>query len=123
MKLIEHEDIGAAGSGSAHSKAKGAKTLNCTLEQSSPQRKANDVILIKRANQQKLDISFQRTIRVPDGKDDSELPPCMGTFPLYSMANYMDKLPESMAAKGGLFFPMYRKLLIHPLLSTLNSQH
>ena len=31
-----------------------------------------------------------------------------GTFPLYSVANYAEKLPKDMAAKGGLFLPMYR---------------
>ena len=92
------------------SRGPGSKGLNCTLEESSSYRKANDVVRISRGRLEELDISFQRTIRVPDGKGDSELPPSMGTFPLYSVANYAEKLPKEMAAKGGVFFPMYRTL-------------
>lgn len=83
------------------------KTLTCTLERSSSYRKAKDVIRVSRGHKD-LDISFQRTIRVPDGKGDSELPPGRGTFPLYSVETYAEKLPKEMAAKGGLFLPMYR---------------
>ena len=82
--------------------------LSCTLEQSSSTRNANDTIHITGGKRQKLDISFQRTIRVPDGKGDSELPPGMGTFPLYAVTDYAEKMPREMAAKGGLFLPMYR---------------
>ncbi|OCK93017.1 uncharacterized protein K441DRAFT_495920, partial [Cenococcum geophilum 1.58] len=56
-----------------------------------------------------LQISFQRTVRVPDNKDTSALPPSLGEFPLYEVKNYVNKLPENMSAKGGLFMPLYRK--------------
>ena len=92
------------------------KALDCTLEQSSSYRKAKDVIRVSRGCGEQLEISFQRTIRVPDGKGDSELPPGMGTFPLYSVANYAEKLPKDMAAKGGLFLPMYRTFSLYTLL-------
>lgn len=87
----------------------GATGLQATLKDSSPYRKAKDVIEVIGDSSEKLQVSFQRTVRVPDGKGDSELPPGMGSFPLYSVANYKDKLPNAMATKGGLFFPMYRK--------------
>lgn len=32
-----------------------------------------------------------------------------GTFPLYAVSRFEQKLPAAMVAKGGLFFPMYRK--------------
>ena len=83
--------------------------LDCTLKASSDFRKAKDVVQVTGRSSEKLRISFQRTIRVPDGKGDSELPPGMGTFPLYSVESYKEKLPASMANKGGLFLPMYRK--------------
>ncbi len=111
MTLIKNEDTGATASGTPDPKA-----LNCTLEQSSSLRKAKDVVLVQRGNQE-LEISFQRTIRVPDGKGDSELPPGMGTFPLYSVENYADKLPGDMAAKGGIFLPMYRTFSLSLSLS------
>ena len=83
--------------------------LQANLATSSKSRNLNDVIEVKGPSGELLKISFQRTIRVPDGKGDSELPPSMGTFPLYSVAGYEGNLPNSVAVKGGLFFPMYRK--------------
>ena len=44
------------------------KALNCTLEQSDKWRKAKDIIRVSRVRKEQLEISFQRTIRVPDGK-------------------------------------------------------
>lgn len=83
--------------------------MGCTLTSSSDFVKARDAVTVTGLSGETLQISFQRTIRVPDGDGDSKLPPSMGTFPLYSVANYQDKLPAPMALKGGLFFPMYRK--------------
>jgi hypothetical protein len=83
--------------------------LQAKLATSSECRNLNDVIEVKGPSCELLKISFQRTLRVPDGKRESELPPSMGTFPLYSVAEYKDNLPNSVAVKGGLFFPMYRK--------------
>ncbi|KAL9638755.1 MAG: hypothetical protein Q9164_001345 [Protoblastenia rupestris] len=33
----------------------------------------------------------------------------MGTFPLYSVAAFKEKLPTPMAAKGGLFLQIYQR--------------
>lgn len=117
MTLIKNEDHGATAPGVPDPKA-----LTCTLEQSSSYRKAKDTVRVSRGRTEQLDISFQRTIRVPDGKGDSELPPCMGTFPLYSVANYAEKLPKDMAAKGGLFLPMYRMFSLSIALTTFRSK-
>lgn len=78
--------------------------LRATLKELSFCGGAKDVIEVAGLSGEKLKISFQRTIRVPDGKGDSELPPGMGTFPLYSVAGYKDKLPNAVAIKGGFFF-------------------
>ena len=84
--------------------------LKCSLVSSSYLRKAKDTISIKRDDGgEPLQMSFQRTIRVLDNQVASELPPSLGTFPLYPTALYQEKMPSQMAAKGGLFFPMYRK--------------
>jgi hypothetical protein len=56
-----------------------------------------------------LRISFRRTIRVPDNHQTSWLPPDLGAYPLKSVAEYSKNLKPEMTAKGGLFFPMYRK--------------
>ncbi|OJA13312.1 hypothetical protein AZE42_12741, partial [Rhizopogon vesiculosus] len=56
-----------------------------------------------------LGISFQRTIRVPETKGLNKLPPGLGDFPLYNVAEFTHILPQDMVEKGGLFFAMYRK--------------
>lgn len=104
MTLIKNEDAGATSPGVPDLKA-----LDCTLRQSTSLRKAKDVILVQQEGR-KLEFSFQRTIRVPDGEGDSELPLGVRSFPLYSVENYADKLPKEMAAMGDLFLPMYRTL-------------
>lgn len=56
-----------------------------------------------------LEISFHQTVRVPDNFKSSALPPSLGRFPLYHVKDYAKTLPYTMAAKGGLFLPMYRE--------------
>lgn len=56
-----------------------------------------------------LTISFHRTVRVPDSKQLSKLPPDLGKFPLFQIKDFAERLPPEMVAKGGLFMPMYRK--------------
>ncbi|CAJ2509103.1 Uu.00g141290.m01.CDS01 [Anthostomella pinea] len=58
---------------------------------------------------QKLHMTFERTIRVPDNADKSELPPSFGSFPLYKVRDYATRLPAEITNKGGVFFPMYQK--------------
>jgi hypothetical protein len=80
-------------------------------------------------NHGELTISFRRTIRVPDKNGiTSLLPPDLGTFPLFPVqvndsepafstsdaeggypGECSIKLPEQMAKKGGVFFPMHSK--------------
>lgn len=55
-------------------------------------------------------ITFKRTIRVPDNtKQVSNLPPDLGTFPLYQVGEYASRLPQAMARKGGAFFHMHQR--------------
>jgi hypothetical protein len=56
-----------------------------------------------------LRISFKRTIRVPDNHQTSSLPPDLGNFPVRRVSEYVGKLLPEMAAKGGVFLPMYRE--------------
>ena len=69
-------------------------------------RLENDTVILD-----SLTISFHRTVRVPDSKTISQLPPDLGKFPLFQVKDYPGKLPPEMAMKGGLFMPMYRPLL------------
>ncbi len=90
-----------------------ATGLQCALVAGSMDTKVGDAIGVKGPLGESLKISFQRTIRVPDSDHNSELPPDMGIFPLYSVAKYKNNLPADMALKGGLFLPMYRKCFHH----------
>lgn len=54
-------------------------------------------------------LSFHRTLRVPDNHDITKLPPSLGRFPIYNAADYASNLPEEMARKGGCFLSMYRE--------------
>ena len=88
--------------------------LDCSLTRNSNFSTANDVVEIKGPTGEILKISFHRTIRVPDNNHDSNLPPSLGLFPLYSVASYTESLPAPMARKGGLFLPMSRKYFLSP---------
>lgn len=86
--------------------------LRCTLESSDYGKRAKDTIALHRGPKNCLKVQFHRTVRVPDVQNGaSELPPSIGHFPLFSVAAYAEKLPQAIAAKGGIFFPMYRKWL------------
>jgi len=84
--------------------------LRATLAASSCLRKTKDVIEVRGASSEKLEISFQRTLRGADGRGDARLPPNMGSFPLYSVVDYQGKLPKRTVEEGGVLMPMYRKL-------------
>lgn len=88
-----------------HSKA---FALTARLKKSSSYRGHNDTIHVSSERYDSLDVSFQRTVRVPDNNEENFLPPSLGTFPLYSVANFEEKLDSHMGVKGGIFFPMYR---------------
>lgn len=83
--------------------------LEARLVQSSEYRGCNDTIQIIGSHRRILQISFQRTVRVPDDQGENNLPPSLGTFPLYSVSKFRHTMPADMAAKGGLFLPMYRE--------------
>ncbi|TFK70071.1 hypothetical protein BDN72DRAFT_819341 [Pluteus cervinus] len=55
-----------------------------------------------------MSVGLRRTIRVPDNGTEHLLPPNMGAFKLYNVADYADKLPRSVVSKGGLFIVSVR---------------
>lgn len=55
-----------------------------------------------------LEITFQRTLRLPDDGKAYPLPPGLGSFPLRHLDDYADKLPESWRRRGGVIMPMYQ---------------
>lgn len=56
-----------------------------------------------------LRVTFQRTLRIPNDGSDWPLPPGLGAFPLRAVDDYLDTVPESWRAHGGVFMPMYQR--------------
>ena len=54
------------------------------------------------------DITFQRTLRLPDDNRSYPLPPGLGEFPLFHLEDYAAKVPKHWSVRGGVFFPMYQ---------------
>ena len=56
---------------------------------------------------ERLVISFQRTLRIPDDGQTYPLPPGLGRFPVRRAADYFEQLP--LAWRDDLLIPMYRR--------------
>jgi hypothetical protein len=56
-----------------------------------------------------LEITFQRTLRIPDDGDTYPLPPGLGQFPIRKVEDYADRVPEAWRQRGGVFIPMYQR--------------
>jgi hypothetical protein len=54
-----------------------------------------------------LEVTFQRTVRVPAGKRNS-LPAGLGSFPMYRVSDYKSGCPDNWRPDG-FFFPIYRQ--------------
>jgi len=55
-----------------------------------------------------LDISFLRTLRIPDDGETYPLPPGLDTFPLEHVDDHMSKVPGSWLKHGGVMLPMHQ---------------
>jgi hypothetical protein len=56
-----------------------------------------------------LEITFHRTIRMPDDDKLHQLPGSLGAFPLYNVSTYAAQLPQDMVQQGGVFLPMWQR--------------
>ncbi len=56
----------------------------------------------------KVNIEFQRTLRIPDDGKDYPLPPGLGRFPLHHVDDYVARVPPSWLEHGGVMLPMYQ---------------
>lgn len=56
---------------------------------------------------ERLVLSFQRTLRIPDDGRTYPLPPGLGRFPVFCAADYTDRLPREW--QKDFFIPMYRR--------------
>lgn len=56
----------------------------------------------------KLNINFQRTLRIPDDGKEYPLPPGLGLFPLRQVDDFKDNVPAKWVEHGGIFLPLYQ---------------
>lgn len=56
----------------------------------------------------KLNLTFQRTLRIPDDEREYHLPPGLGTFPIVHVDDYEQNVPEKWIKHGGVMLPMYQ---------------
>ena len=56
----------------------------------------------------RLEVRFQRTLRIPDDNRAYPLPPGLGRFPLNHVDDHLERLPEDWGRRGGVFLPMYQ---------------
>lgn len=56
-----------------------------------------------------LEITFQRTLRIPEDGNTYPLPPGLGQFPIRKVEDYADRVPHEWREKGGVFIPMYQR--------------
>ena len=53
-------------------------------------------------------ISFQRTLRIPDDNREYPLPAGLGNFPIFHVDDYAETVPSPWNDHGGVFLPMYQ---------------
>jgi hypothetical protein len=56
----------------------------------------------------KFDITFQRTLRIPDDDKTYPLPPGLGKFPLRHVDDFAASVPPLWLEHGGVMMPMYQ---------------
>ncbi|HYR08891.1 MAG TPA: hypothetical protein VEQ60_14015 [Longimicrobium sp.] len=55
----------------------------------------------------RFSVSFQRTLRVPEGVGPGLLPPALGPLPVLSVGDYADRVPAAWRERGGVFVPLH----------------
>ncbi|KAI4932414.1 hypothetical protein J4E85_002812 [Alternaria conjuncta] len=54
-------------------------------------------------------MSLERTPRMPDDNKLHQLPSSLGSYDLFSVESYADRLPANIGDSGGVFFPMWQR--------------
>src|SRR5687767_6478411 len=58
---------------------------------------------------ERLTVSLQRTLRIPDDGRQYPLPPGLGAFPLRRVEDYAGRVPPRWRERGGVFIPVYQR--------------
>jgi hypothetical protein len=56
----------------------------------------------------KLEVTFLRTLRIPDDDEVYSLPPGLGEFPVRLIDDFAEKAPAEWLERGGVMLPMYQ---------------
>ena len=56
----------------------------------------------------RMEIDFQRTLRIPDDGREHFLPPGLGSFPIRHVDDFAKKVPAGWLERGGVTLPMYQ---------------
>lgn len=56
----------------------------------------------------RVEIEFQRTLRIPDDGKTYHLPPGFGRFPLRHVDDFADRVPSEWLKRGGVLMPLYQ---------------
>lgn len=135
LKINDQQSIASFFSKAFPSPIEAKLTPSARYDDSTPFCKvASASISVGKGNNTYLHISFMRTVRIPEDGKNYDLPPNLGTFPLFNIQPFSDRLPPSIVAQGGLFLPMYqmeamwinfdciegRKFIIRPFLGGVN---
>ena len=54
-------------------------------------------------------LNLQRTLRIPDDGQEYPLPPGLGRFPIESVADHADRVPDQWLEAGGFFVPIHSR--------------
>lgn len=57
----------------------------------------------------RFSLNLQRTLRIPDDGRQYPLPPGLGSFPVYRVRDYPDRVPVHWDRQKGYFIPMYQR--------------
>ncbi|WP_013323511.1 hypothetical protein [Gloeothece verrucosa] len=58
---------------------------------------------------ERFSIEFQRTLKIPDDGKIYPLPPGLGVFPVYRVADYLNRVPDHWKKPNSFFIPMYQR--------------
>ena len=84
------------------------RVLNASAEEIRSALVRSCASLSQAYTQASLQISFQRTLRIPDDGKVYPLPAGLGNFPLRDIDDFRDTLPEAWLERGGVLMPMYQ---------------
>lgn len=56
-----------------------------------------------------FNVSFQRTPRMPDDNKLHQLPGTLGSYDLFNVEAYAERLPQNIRDVGGVFLPMWQR--------------